>query len=183
MTSSTPMGESKKFVFSCQLFRAAPMAYGSSLAKCWIRAIAAGLHCSHSNLGSEHIWDLHHNSRQGRIPDPLSEARDRTWILMDTSQVCYHWAIRELPLPNSIFRNILTFFLCHSPMGLRLRITSSLINEQEMKVPKFPLWHSRLRIRLKKFSLWHNGNEQCLGSTGTQVQSPAWCSGLRIQLQ
>ena len=31
-----------------------------------------------------HICDLHHSSQQCRIPDPLSEARDQTHILMDT---------------------------------------------------------------------------------------------------
>ena len=34
-------------------FRAAPVAYGGSQAKGQIRAIAAGLHRSHSNAGSE----------------------------------------------------------------------------------------------------------------------------------
>ena len=34
-----------------------------------------------------HICDLHISSRQHQIPDPLSEARDQTLILMDTSQV------------------------------------------------------------------------------------------------
>ena len=33
------------------------------------------------------ICDLHHSSRQPWIPDPLSEARDQTHILMDISQV------------------------------------------------------------------------------------------------
>ena len=37
------------FVFS----RAASMAYGGSQARGLIRAVAAGLHHSHSNLGSE----------------------------------------------------------------------------------------------------------------------------------
>ena len=35
------------------LFRAAPVAYGSSQARSWIGAAAAGLHHSHSNMGSE----------------------------------------------------------------------------------------------------------------------------------
>ena len=35
------------------LFRAAPEAYGSSQARGLIRAMAAGLHYSHSKLGSE----------------------------------------------------------------------------------------------------------------------------------
>ena len=34
------------------------------------------------------ICDLHCSSQQCRILNPLSEARDRTCILMDTSQVC-----------------------------------------------------------------------------------------------
>ena len=32
-----------------------------------------------------HICDLHHSSCQCWMADPLSEARDGTWILMDTS--------------------------------------------------------------------------------------------------
>ena len=35
------------------------------------------------------ICDLHHGSRQHQIPDPLKEARDRTLILLDTSQICF----------------------------------------------------------------------------------------------
>ena len=37
-----------------------------------------------------HTCDLHHSSQQCQILNPLSEAGDRTCILMDTSQVCYH---------------------------------------------------------------------------------------------
>ena len=33
------------------------------------------------------ICDLHHSSEQCQVLNPLSEARDRTHILMDTSQV------------------------------------------------------------------------------------------------
>ena len=33
------------------------------------------------------VCDLHHSSQQGRILNPLSEARDQTLILMDTSQI------------------------------------------------------------------------------------------------
>ena len=40
------------FVFFCH-FRAIPMAYGGSQARSQIRAVAAGLHHSHSNTGSE----------------------------------------------------------------------------------------------------------------------------------
>ena len=44
-----------------------------------------------------HFCDLHHSSQQCRIPDPLSKARDRTCILTDTSQICFHCATTELP--------------------------------------------------------------------------------------
>ena len=44
-----------------------------------------------------HVRDLHHSSRQCRIPNPLSEARDRTHILMDTSQIHLHCATTEAP--------------------------------------------------------------------------------------
>ena len=41
--------------------------------------------------------DLHHNSWQHWILNPLGEARDQTRILMDTSRVYYHCTMTELP--------------------------------------------------------------------------------------
>ena len=61
------------------LFTAAPKAFGSSQARSPVRAAAAGLHHSHSNL--------HRSSRQHWILNPLSKARDQTCVLMDTNQV------------------------------------------------------------------------------------------------
>ena len=40
------------------LFRASPMAHGSSQARGWIQAIAAGIHYSHSNTRSK-LWLTH----------------------------------------------------------------------------------------------------------------------------
>ena len=37
-----------------------------------------------------HICDQHHSSRQRWILNPLSEAKDRTCILMDPNQIHYH---------------------------------------------------------------------------------------------
>ena len=37
-----------------------------------------------------HVCDLHHSSWQCLILNPLSEARDRTCVFMDTSGIRYH---------------------------------------------------------------------------------------------
>ena len=64
------------------IFRDAPEAYGSSQATGRIGAAAVDLCCF--------PW-------QRQVLNPLSKARDLTHIVMDTSQVCYHWAIRGNP--------------------------------------------------------------------------------------
>ena len=65
------------------LLRAVPKAYGSAQAKGWIGATAAG----HSHSGMSRVCELHHSSWPRWIPNPLSEARDPTRILMDTSWI------------------------------------------------------------------------------------------------
>ena len=44
-----------------------------------------------------HVCDLHHGSWQRWIPDPLSESRDQTHILTDTSLICFHCAKMGTP--------------------------------------------------------------------------------------
>ena len=44
-----------------------------------------------------HICNLYHSSLQHWILNPLSEARDRTFILMDTSQIRFCWATTGTP--------------------------------------------------------------------------------------
>ena len=63
-------------------FRASPSAYGSPQARVRSGAAATG---------------LHHSSLQHQVLNPLSRARDQTRVLMDTSQVHYHWAMMETP--------------------------------------------------------------------------------------
>ena len=63
------------------LFRASPAAYRSSQARGRIGAVAAGLHHSHSNTGSEPY--LRPTPQLTAVPYPLCKARDRTCILMD----------------------------------------------------------------------------------------------------
>ena len=80
------------FFFACFWGWGAPEAYRSSQARGGIRALAARLHHSHSSL----IFNLHQSSRQCRILNPLMEARDWTCVLVDPSQIRFHWAMREL---------------------------------------------------------------------------------------
>ena len=67
------------------LFRAIPAAYRSSQARGKIGAAAAGLCHRHSNVVSELCLHPSHSSQQGKILSPLSEARDRIFILVYTS--------------------------------------------------------------------------------------------------
>ena len=63
------------------------------------------------------ICDLHHSSWQHQILNPLSEVRERTCVLMDTSQIRFHCAtmgtprigdfnIKLLPTPTRVTRHI-----------------------------------------------------------------------------
>ena len=45
-----------------------------------------------------HVCDLHHSSWQLRVLNPLSGTSDRTLILMDTSQIYFHWATTGTPI-------------------------------------------------------------------------------------
>jgi len=85
--------QGKHFLFFCP-FRSAPVAYESSHARSWIRAAAAGLCYSHISMWDPSwVCDLHQSSQQCQILNPLIKAKDWTHILMDTSRVCYHWAM------------------------------------------------------------------------------------------
>ena len=61
-----------------------------------------------------HICDLHHSSWQHQILNPLSESRDRTCTLMNTSQVCYSWATMGTPtlILNSTTCKCTLFYHC-----------------------------------------------------------------------
>ena len=91
------------FFFVFCLFRAALMACGGSQARGPIGAIAAGLHRSHSNAGSDCVCDVHHSSRQHRILNPLREARDRTHNLMVPCRICFRCTTTGTPLRNYLY--------------------------------------------------------------------------------
>ena len=47
--------------------------------------------------GPSRFCNLHHSSQQCQILNPLSEARNRTCILMDAGQICFHEPWWDLP--------------------------------------------------------------------------------------
>ena len=65
------------------LFRSAPLAYGASQPRSPIRATAAGLYHSTAMPDPSCVSDPQHSSWQRLILNPLFEARDQTWILLD----------------------------------------------------------------------------------------------------
>ena len=69
------------FVF----FRAETVTYGSSQARGQIGAYITAT----VTPDPSHNCDLHHSSQQRQIFNPLSEARNRTCILMNTSWIRY----------------------------------------------------------------------------------------------
>ena len=64
-----------------------PTAYGSSQARGRIRAAAESYTTAMATLDLSHICNLCHSLQEHLILNPLSEAMDRTRILMDTSWV------------------------------------------------------------------------------------------------
>ena len=86
-------------------FWATSAAYGGSQARGGIRVVAAGLRQSHSNTGPKPHLRLHHSSRQCLIPNPVSEARDRTCILMGTRWIHFLCATMGTPLVYSLEQN------------------------------------------------------------------------------
>ena len=93
-----------KFIFC--LFRAAPAAHGGSQARDRIGAVAAGLHHSHSNVESEPHNQPTHSSQQRRILNPLSEVRNGTYVLMDTSQIRFCWTTTGTPIFFYLYMNL-----------------------------------------------------------------------------
>ena len=85
------------FFFSFFLFGATPTAYGSSQAKGWIGATAAGLHHSHSNAGTEPCLLL--TPQLKAMMDPhwvkLGIEPTSSWILVKFASAVPQW---ELPI-------------------------------------------------------------------------------------
>ena len=76
------------FIYLCH-FRAAPVAYGGSQGRVLIGAVAASLHTATATARPDPscVCNLHHSSWQCWILNPLSKARDLTYVLMDANQI------------------------------------------------------------------------------------------------
>ena len=72
----------------CVLFRAAPMVYRRSELEVKSGLPPLAYTTTPATLDLSHICDLQRSSLHHQIPNPLSEARDRTCILTDISWVC-----------------------------------------------------------------------------------------------
>ena len=64
------------------------------------------------------VCNLHHSSQKHQILNPQSESRDWTYILMNTSWVCYCWATTGTP--SSLF---FSFFYLKKKYFLKLKYT------------------------------------------------------------
>ena len=86
------------------LLQATPEAYGSSQARGRIGAAAAGYTTATATQDLSLICDLHHSSWQCCILIPLSEARDRTHILVVPSRIHFHCATTGTPHLDILWR-------------------------------------------------------------------------------
>ena len=101
------------------LFRVAPMVYGGSQARGWIRAGAASLHTDTTTPDPSHVYDLYHSSWQCQILNPLNEARDQTSVLKDTKS---DWFLLRRDGNSPVVFNELKF--CHKMPCIFLRSLS-----------------------------------------------------------
>ena len=71
------------------LFRATPATYGSSQARVESELQLRVYTTATAKPNPSRICDPHHSPQQHQILNPLSEARERPCVLMDTSQIRY----------------------------------------------------------------------------------------------
>ena len=79
----------KGYFLSFLCFKVVPVAYGSSSAGVELEPQLPAYATATAMCNPSLICDLHRSPQQCQILNPLSEARDRTCISMDTSQACF----------------------------------------------------------------------------------------------
>ena len=68
-----------------------------------------------------HVCNLQHRSLQRQIPEPLSEARDRPCIPMDTSRICFRCTTKGIPQAVILIPDALANKWCHLRIYYKLR--------------------------------------------------------------
>ena len=140
------------------------MAHGDSQARGRIGTAAACLyHTATATPDPCPICELHHSSRQCQIPNPLSETRDWTHILMDASRVS---AELQRQLQNLHFNKILRWS-CHIKVwealvlvgkekeGSGIRIWRESIAEDEYKRVMRIAWFSAHTFPVSDVTWWY----------------------------
>ena len=105
------ISEQNQFLFSL-LFRATPVANGSSQARGWIGATAASLCHSHSNEGSEPGLQPTPQLTATLDSQPTQQGHAPSWILV---RFVNHWATKGTP-------KLVVFFLTKSLSELCIRV-------------------------------------------------------------
>ena len=92
------------------------------------------------------------------ILNPVSETRDQTCILMDTSRVRYHWATMETPqVFYQSYDSVKILYLPHCVAVLTISVIIVMLSFEE---PGFHFWQSYMarnlgiRCVFKLFSYW-----------------------------
>ena len=68
------------------------------------------------------VCSLHHSSRHRQILNPPSKARDQTYILRDTSQICFHCTTIGTPCERSFYCILYSYFCYWSVIILNIKI-------------------------------------------------------------
>ena len=106
-----------------------------------------------------HVCDLHHSLRQGRILNPLSEARDQTCNLMIPRWICFHCYMMGTPIQllfmDYIFSTIKsdwsTTYLKHEILGLLCPLNHSV----SLSLGICGLGQNCRLMRGERFGVWH----------------------------
>ena len=115
-------GEEDWFFFFFFLLRAVPVAYGNFRLGVKSELQLLAYTTATATQDPSHLCNPHHSSQQCCILNPLREARDWTWDIMDTSWVHYLWAM--LGIPTGGFKR--RIWTCYTRPFLFLSLGSTL---------------------------------------------------------
>ena len=125
---------------------------------------------------SNHICDLHCNSWQHRIHNPLSGAREQIRTLMDISSVCYCWATTGTPKGILVFLSNFPVILWGNTGFLQDKMCQKLYNTPWTAGN---MWHYNeciCGITMNVFVVCFIVTVFCCQNTGILINSNSWVS-------